>query len=126
MRRRIGRDEIGGGRARGRVAPPDPDVPAHRIGARAPRDREQPCTARRLAAEGRQGADHPHERLLGQVVGVVPTDEMRAVAPHVGLGAAHHGRERQPVAVPRREQLTGQLVHPGRKRTRFEACFLIG
>ena len=119
LRQRRGIDEHGLGSDRGAgIAAPAADVAADRVRARPAGDREQPGARARVATEARERPHHPHERVLGDVVGVLAADEMRAQPPHIGLTVAHDGREREPVAVSGRDQVTRQLVHPGRKRTR--------
>ena len=86
---------------------------AHRVGARAPGDREQPGAPARLGPEARQRPVGAEEHVLGHVVGVARPDEVGGEPPHVGLRPADGRGQRGAVPVPAGDQQARELVHVG-------------
>ena len=89
---------VGGPVEPGRQAPSAAQV-AHRVGAGAAGDRQQPGAGAGVAPERRQRPVGPEEDLLGDVVGLLPADQLRAEAPHLALAPPDPGREGNVVAV---------------------------
>lgn len=81
------------------------------VSARPTGNRQQPGTGGCIASEVRQGGEGPQVGRLGQVVGVLVADQVRAEAPHLGLGASHKAGERRLVPPAGVERQTSDLVH---------------
>lgn len=82
---------------------------ADRVGHRPPGDREQPGPGRGLAPEMGQGAQHPDEDVVGEVVG--PTGfvgESGAEPPDVAVGGAGEGTQGHRVAVTGGDEELGE------------------
>ena len=109
---------VGGPFEAGRQAPPAAQV-TDRVGAGSAGDRQQPGTGAGVTPEGRQGPVGPQVDLLGDVVGQVPADQLRAEAPDLTLAPLDPGGEGELVAVLGGEEKLGQFVDAGTSGVNF-------
>ena len=103
----------------GRVPAPGADIPAHRVGTRAPGDGEQPGTGARVAAEpGSARTIRTNVSCVRSSASARPT-RRRAVAPHVRLSTAYDRRNASRSPCWAASRSARQLVHPARKGSQF-------
>src|SRR5919198_701248 len=101
--------------AGGQAAPPA-EVP-YGVGTGASGDREQPGAGAGITPEGGQRPVGPKIDLLGDVVGLVPADELGAEPPHLALAGPDPAGKSQTVAGLGGQEERGEIVR-GRASTR--------
>lgn len=81
------------------------------VGAGVAGDPQHPGARRRLGSERRESAQDADERVLGEVVGMVASDQARAELPHLGLGPTDEAPDRAWVTGAGIDGEAGEVVH---------------